>query len=80
MSDDLHPFLEQHVLMVDERPVAEILAEPEAKAVVIDKTPKRPARNAPAKTDTRPENYTDEQLLQIETEAYALDEALYPKG
>lgn len=80
MSDDLHPFLEQHVLMVDERPVADILAEPEGAPVVVDKAPKRPARNAPVKAAERPEEFTEDQLLQIETEAYALDDALYPKA
>lgn len=77
-SDDLHPFLEQHVMMVDERPVAEILAEPDA-APVLDKAPKRPQRNAPAKVQKDEQVFTDEQMASLELEAAAFDQALFPK-
>lgn len=78
MSDNLHPFLEQHVMMVDERPVAEILEAPEA-APNLDKAPKRPARNAPVKAAKDDQVFTDEQMAQLETEAAAFDRALFPK-
>lgn len=78
MSDNLHPFLEQHVMMVDERPVAEILEAPEL-VQALDKAPKRPARNAPVKVAKDDQVFTDEQMAQLETEAAAFDQALFPK-
>ena len=78
LSDDLHPFLEQHVMMVDERPVAEILAAPD-DAPVPDKAPKRPARNAPVKVSKDDQVFSDEQMAVLELEAAAFDQALFPK-
>lgn len=78
LSDNLHPFLEQHVMMIDERPMAEILAAPD-EAPTLDKAPKRPARNAPVKVAKDDQVFTDEQMAALELEAAAFDQALFPK-
>lgn len=75
LSDDLHPFLIQHVVMVDERPVADIMAAPEEALPEKKETIKRPARNAPVKVE---KDLTPEQIDEMHAEAIALDKALYP--
>lgn len=76
MSDDLHPFLVQHVEMVDERPVAEIMAGGEA-VVTTEKSPvKRPNRQPPVKAQNA--DVTAEQMDLMHAEALALDKVLYP--
>lgn len=80
MSDDLHPFLIQHVTMVDERPVAEILADADGESEGKEtKVPvvKRPARNAPVKEQVK--DLTPEQIEELHAEAIAFDLALFPK-